>query len=98
MTDAQSFTMPSDPATRKKIKDTLHEMAGILQSVKDKNDSKKDLAASLEADYQIPKNISAKMARVLFKNNYSDVEAEADQFTTAFETLFKPNSGTPDSD
>lgn len=84
--------MPSDPAVRKKIKDILHEMAGCLQFVKDKNDSKKDLAASLEAEYGIPKNISAKMARVLFKNNYSDVEAEADQFTTAFETLFKSSA------
>lgn len=89
MTDTQSFTMPSSTADRAKIKETLQEMSGMLQRIEDFRGSMTDAAKGLEETFQIPKKIALRMARVLHKNNYSEVEAEADAFTTAFETLFK---------
>lgn len=87
-TAADDFTMPSNPADRKKIKDALYEMSGALQFIDDKRVYMKETAAILEENYALPKKVAMKMARTIFKDNYSDVSAESDQFTTAFETLF----------
>lgn len=89
MSDNQEFTMPSNPADRKKIKDMLHEMAGALQFIDDKRAFMKDVADTIQEQYQVPKKISMKMARTLHKNNYTDVSSETDQFTTLFEVLFQ---------
>lgn len=92
MTEQQDFTMPSNPADRKKIKDMLHEMQGALQFIDDKRAFMKDTAEALQEQFQIPKKISMKMARTLHKNNYTDVSSETDQFTTLFEVLFQGGS------
>lgn len=89
MSDTHEYTLPSNPADRKKIKDMLHEMAGALQFIDDKREFMKDVAESIQEKYQIPKKISMKMARTLHKNNYVDVSSETDQFTTLFEVLFQ---------
>lgn len=94
MTEQQDFTMPSNPADRKKIKDMLHEMQGALQFIDDKRAFMKDTAEALQEQFQIPKKISMKMARTLHKNNYTDVSSETDQFTTLFEVLFQGGSVT----
>lgn len=90
--ETTSFSMPSSTADRKKIKDSLHEMSGLLQVIKDRRDDIKAYAETLETEFNIPKKISTKMARVLHANNYSDVSAEADNFVTIFETLFQVDS------
>lgn len=89
MTEQHDFTMPSNPADRKKIKEALHEMQGALQFIDDKRAFMKDTAEALQEQFQIPKKISMKMARTLHKNNYTDVSSETDQFTTLFEVLFQ---------
>lgn len=98
MTESQDFTMPSNPADRKKIKDLLHEMSGALQFIDDKRVFMKETAESLQEQFQIPKKISMKMARTLHKNNYSDVSAETDAFTTMFEVLFQGAAQSSDDD
>lgn len=87
--ETNGFTMPSSPADRQKIKDQIYEMSGALQFIDDKRAYMKDVAEALQEEFEIPKKITMKMARTVHKNNYRDVEAEADQFTTMFETLFK---------
>lgn len=94
--ESQSFTMPSSPADRKKIKDALHEMCGAMQFMEDKREFMKDVADSLKEQFEIPKKITMKMARTLYKNNYGDVSNEADQFTTLFESLFQTNTSAVD--
>lgn len=89
MSEQQDFILPSDPVARKKIKDSLHEICGALQFIEDKRAYIKDITESIQEEYQIPKKISAKVARVLYKNNYGDVSAETDLFSTMFEVLFQ---------
>lgn len=91
--ESQEFTMPSNPADRKKIKETLQEMAGALQFIDDKRAYISDSAAALQEEFKIPKKIGAKMARTLHKNNYQDVAAETNQFETLFEILFRGSPG-----
>jgi hypothetical protein len=98
MTEQQEFTMPSNPTDRKKIKDVLHEMCGALQFIDDKRAFMKDAAESIQEQFQIPKKISMKMARVLFKNNYADVSAESDTFGTLFEVLFQSSAPVDSGD
>lgn len=85
----ESFAMPSSPTDRKNIKDRLHEMSGLLEVIDNRRDDIKSYAEALEADFKIPKKISTKLARVLHKNTYGEVSAEADQFTSIFESLFQ---------
>jgi len=94
----ESYVLPSNPTDRAKIKDALHEMAGALQFIEDKRQYINDVAASLNEEFDISKKISNKLARTLHKNNYSDVAAEADGFTTIFEVLFNGNSGSADEE
>jgi hypothetical protein len=96
--DTQSFTLPSDPVQRKKISDALHEMAGALQFIEDKREFMKDVAASINEEFEIPKKIVMKMARTLHKHNYNDVAQETDVFVTCFETLFPTLSGDDSSE
>lgn len=86
--ETNSFTMPSNPADRKKIRDLVFEMSGALQAIEDKRSFMKDVATAIQEEFEIPKKVTMKMARTVFKQNYREVEAEVDQFTTAFETLF----------
>lgn len=88
------FTMPSNPADRKKIKDALYEMSGALQFIDDKRAFIKDVSETLLESFQIPKKMSTKLARTIFKNDYADVSTEADNFVTLFELLFHAASSS----
>lgn len=95
--ETNSFMMPSNPADRKKIRDLIFEMSGALQAIEDKRSFMKDVATAIQEEYQIPKKVTMKMARTVHKQNYREVEAEVDQFTTAFETLFAGTSSDDDN-
>ena len=82
------FTMPSNEADRKKIKELLYEMSGALQAIADKRSFMKDTAEAMEKNYSLPKKVAMKMARTIHKDNYSAVSAESERFSIAFETLF----------
>lgn len=87
MTD-EVTNIPSNDADRKKIKDAISEMSGALQFIEDKREFIKDVCADLEGKYGIPKKLSKKLATVLHKNNYIDVNQDSEEFSTAFELLF----------
>lgn len=87
MTD-ETFTMPSSTADRTKMKDMLFMMQGNLRAIDDQRVLMKESAEAIEAQFNVPKKISMKLARTLFKDDYLDVAEESDQYTTLFEILF----------
>lgn len=94
MTDQdQTFSMPSNPEDRKKIKEALNEMCGALQFIDDKRQFMKDVAETLHEKYEMPKKLVMKMARTLHKHNYDDVSHESEVFSIMFETLFQDSAG-----
>ena len=95
MTDkTEDYTLPSDPKDRKKIKDAIYEMSGVLQQMDDKRSFMKDIAKGLKEEYGLPPKVSAKMAKTVFKHNYKDVLAESSTFEVVYENLFETGNGT----
>ena len=87
--EIEEFMMPSSETDRKAIKEDLEAMANALQRIEDERSFIKDKVALLAEKFTIPKKVLNKMAKTVHKQNYLDVAAESDQFTTAYETLYK---------
>jgi lysyl-tRNA synthetase class I len=82
-----SYTLPSSPADRKKIKDAIHEIAGALQQMEDKRSFINDIKKSLKEDFKLPPSVTAKMAKTLYKNNYQEVLGESSTFEVVYENI-----------
>lgn len=89
------YTLPSDPKERKKIRDAVYEMSGILQFMADKREQKKDIAKMLKEEYGLPPKVSNKMASVVFKHNYQNVLQESSTFELFYENVI--GDGASDS-
>jgi hypothetical protein len=74
--EISGFTLPSNPADRKKIRDIFFEMAGVQQAIKDRREDYKGYVEVLTETYQIPKKLISKVAKIVFDHNYEDVSEE----------------------
>jgi hypothetical protein len=81
------FTVPSDPAVRKKIRDAIHEASGALQFIADKREFMKDIAAGVEEEYGVPKKVFNKMVKTFHKQSYAVVVQEDTQFQLFYENI-----------
>lgn len=90
-----SFTFPSSPQDRKSIKDAIYEMAGALQFIDDKREYIKDVSEMLHEKYALPKKISAKLARTVHKDNFSEISEEGSTLEAVYEGLFETADTTP---
>lgn len=98
MSDSENFSIPSNNADKQKIKDAIYEISAALQFIEDKREFIKDVADMLHGKYNIPKKITMKIARTIFKDNYSDLTKEVDNFTILFESLFSKIDNTSDEE
>lgn len=83
------FTIPSDPAAQKKIRDFLIEVNDAMVR---KSAEQKFISESIKIisdDFQIPKKIIQKMAKIYFNQNFDQVTAEDEAVATAYETIMK---------
>lgn len=87
--EAVDFTLPSDPAARKKIKDAIYEMSGVQQQIKDKRSYITDTKKMLKEEFGLPPKIASKMVKTVSEHNFSDVVAESEAFTSTYELLFE---------
>lgn len=85
--DVVNITVPSSQADRKKIKDALHEISGHYQFIDDRKEAVKDIINGLHDDFNIPKKIIAKLAKTLYKHNYTDVSQESTIFECFYESI-----------
>lgn len=74
--DVISFSLPSNPADRKKIRDIFYEMAGLKQTIKDRQEDYKAYIDTLHNDYQIPKKLIAKVAKIVYDHNFDEISEE----------------------
>lgn len=86
------FVLPSSPEDRKKIKEAIHEIVGALQFIDDKKAFIKDVVTMLKDNFEMPKKISTKMAKTLFKQDYQDVIQDSSMFEVIYENLFEVES------
>jgi hypothetical protein len=90
--EAVDFTLPSDPAARKKIKDAIYEMAAVTQEISDKRSYITDTKKMLKEEFSMPPKIASKMAKTVHEHNFRDVVAESEAFTSTYEVLFEGGS------
>ena len=89
MTD---FTLPSNPADRTKIKNIFYEMAGLKQTIKDRQEDYKSYIEVLQHDYNIPKKLIAKVAKIVQDHNYDEVNEEHSAIEMLYEGIMESNS------
>ncbi len=96
--EAVDFTLPSNPADRKKIKDAIYEMSGVTQEIKDKRSYITDTKKMLKEEFGLPPKIASKMVKTVFDHNFQDVVAESEAFTETYEVLFEGGGTASDSE
>ncbi len=80
--------MASIPATdRQQFKLMLAEMTNCLQKIDAEKEQFKEISAAAQDKYSIKKKLVAKLARVMYKHNYADLQAENEHFEDLYETL-----------
>ena len=81
------MTAPSNPADRQKLKNALVEMTNCMARMDAEKEAKKDIATKIKEDFDIKPAIANKLATVIYKQNYADLQAEQDDFELLYETL-----------
>lgn len=89
----------SSPADRKKIRDALQEISNCMVRVEAERDLIKDIKATLHEEFKevLTKKQIGKMARVYHKQNFSQEQAESEQFEQLYEEVVLLNNGAQQS-
>lgn len=79
----------TNPADRKKIKDTLQEISNSMTRMDAERDLIKEVKANLFEEYKehLSKRQIAKMARVYHKQNFQEEVMLHEQFETLYEEI-----------
>ena len=96
--DTADFTLPSNPADRRKIKDAIYEIAGVITEIKDKRSYITDAKKMLKEEFGLPPKLATKMAKTVNEHNFKDVIAESEAFEVVYENLFETNNNAPVAD
>ena len=83
----QSLVMPSSPDDRKRVAGMMREMVNCMTRIKSEQEAKKDILNRIVEEFDLPKNIVAKAATTMFKEEQQKVMAEYDDLETFLETL-----------
>ena len=79
--------VPSDPKELKKLKSMIVEMTNSLSKQDQEREVFKEIADEATRQFDIPKKMINKLARTMYKRNYSDLQAENADFELLYETL-----------
>ena len=80
-------SVPSDPADRQQLKLNLVEMTKCLLNADKEREHMKDIADIAHDAFGIPKKTINKLARIMYKQNYADLQAENEDFEFLYEAL-----------
>lgn len=81
------LSFPSNPEDRKKLKAMIVEMTNALSRVDAEREHLKEISSAAVEEFGIKKTIINKLARTMYKNNYSDLQNENEHFEFLYETL-----------
>lgn len=95
-TDDSNVTNIADPERRKLLKSRLAEVTHYHRQKDDIAAGCKDAVASIASDFGIHKKIVARMARTMYKANYSSLLEENRHFETMYETVVEGKLRDPD--
>lgn len=81
------MTITVNAADRKKMKSMIVEMTNCLERIDSEKEAMKDIAELAEDQFGIKKKYINKMARTMFKHNYSDLRQETEHFEFLYEAV-----------
>ena len=81
--------MISTPTDRKKVKDAISEISDSMTRIEAERELIKDIVNDIAENHERPKKFVKALATVYHKQSYSTVEAEQEEFTLLYETLFE---------
>ena len=90
--DTESFIIPSDPVTVKKIKDLCSEISGSMTRSEAERDFQKDAIDELSKDTEVPKKYLKKIARIFHKSNRDAMENEQNSTVELYDSIFAERS------
>lgn len=76
-----------NPEELKKFKQTLVTITHYLQIIDDQNEAIKETIKEAATIFSIDKKIIRKLANVMFKHNYADIQEENNHFEMLYEAL-----------
>jgi hypothetical protein len=85
------LNIPTNQEDRKKLKAMIVEMTNTLSRVDAEREHLKEIAAVASDEFGIQKKIINKLARTMYKNNYTDLQQENQHFEFLYESLVDSN-------
>lgn len=89
-------TTLADPEQRKKFKSALATVTHYYEQIDRLKDGEKDTIAELSSEYGLDKKIVRKLAKTLYKHNYSSLLEENRSFEILYETCVEGKLRDPD--
>lgn len=75
------------PPEREKLKNCLVEITNVMARMDAEKEVKKEITTRIKEEFDIKPALANKLASVMYKHNYADIQAEQDDFEYLFETL-----------
>jgi len=83
------YTVPSDPAIRKRIRDAVSEASAVQQKIDDYKAALKDIVEVAKTDLEVPKKTFTKMVKTFHKQEYAAVRYDNEVFQEFYETVME---------
>ena len=76
-----------NPKDAQALKVMVIEMTNCLQTMDNEREAMKDIAESAEDKFGIKKKYINKVARTMYKHNYTDLQSENEHFEDLYESV-----------
>lgn len=86
----------ADPEMRKKFKSALAAVTVYYQQIDDKKEGAKETVADMAVEYGLDKKTITKLARTMYKHNYSSLLEENRHFEQLYEQVIEGKLRDPD--
>ena len=80
-------TVPSSPADRQKLKLMLVEITNSFTRADAERDLVKEILDAAQEQFGIKKSLVKRLAKTMYTNSYSNLQAENEHFELLYETL-----------
>lgn len=79
--------VPTDPKKLEQLKAMIVEMTHSFSKIDSEREHSKEIASAAAETFTIPKKMVNKIARTMYKHNYSDLQQENEQFELLYESV-----------
>lgn len=86
----------ADPEIRKKFKTALALITKEFRLQDDSKERTKETIADISVEYGVDKKLVRKLAAVMYKSNYGDLQEENHHFEVLYETVIEGKLRQPD--